>query len=71
MKLLEDSKRHIASAEESYLGHLRFAWRGSLLLFSSAAALWLHGLVPAIHSNTASRRVKILHRRLSRRNGRT
>lgn len=59
--------RHPNSVGESYFGHLGFAaWFGGWLALAAAAAL-VHAFLPFLCETTASRIVRRLYERTSRR----
>ena len=58
---------HPASVDETYLQHLWFALRFSLLLFGAAGAALIHALVPCLFEKTASRIITELHTRMHNR----
>ena len=65
--LLDGSRRHLASAGETYWRHLRFATKvGALMLLAGLAAL-VHAIVPALFPDRASRTLAALEAGLARR----
>ena len=59
--LFRSSRAHLAAVGESYFQHLRFALSvGSLMILAGAACL-LHGLVPGLCTDSASRTIRKLH----------
>ena len=59
-RVLRKSKAHLCEARESYGVHRRFAWWYARQCLCAAAAAFVHGLVPAWFSTSASARVKML-----------
>lgn len=58
---------HPASVHETYFGHMAFAaWFASRLLLAAGAAL-VHAILPFLFETTASRIVRELYERTSRR----
>ncbi|WP_313803217.1 DUF6356 family protein [Sphingobium sp.] len=55
---------HPASVYESYFDHMRSTFGFSWTLASAALACFIHGLLPFLHQQTASNRVKRLHDRI-------
>ena len=59
--------RHPASVGESYFGHMTFAaWFASRLFAAGGAAL-VHAFLPFLFETTASRIIRELHERTSKR----
>lgn len=58
---------HPRSAGQGYFQHLCFAWRFGSTLFGAACAAFLHGLLPNLHTSTASRTVGRLHAKMEAR----
>jgi len=58
---------HPASVNETYFGHMAFAaWFASRLLMAASAAL-IHAILPFMFETTASRIVRELYERTSKR----
>jgi hypothetical protein len=68
MNIIKKSKEHLGYAEEGYTEHLCFAFSHGVLLVYAGLALIAHSIIPAIHTRTASRTVRILHWRFAKRN---
>ena len=58
---------HPASVEETYLGHMKFAFSFAGWLGVAAAAALVHAIIPALCETTASRILKRLHARIESR----
>ncbi len=58
---------HPASVDETYFGHMRFAFGFAGTLFLAAFAALIHAVIPPLCETTASRAVKRLHVRLQSR----
>jgi hypothetical protein len=58
---------HPASVNESYFGHMRFAFWFAGTLFLAGAAALIHAFVPPLCETTASRKIKALHARIEAR----
>ena len=58
---------HPASVNESYFQHMRFALGFAGLLVLAAGAARVHAVFPALCETTASRLVRRMHDRLTRR----
>ncbi len=58
---------HPASVDETYFGHMRFAFGFSFWLFVAAVAALVHALIPALCETTASRILKRLHAKITAR----
>jgi hypothetical protein len=59
--------QHPASVHETYFGHMAFAaWFASRLFMAAGAAL-VHAILPFLFETTASRIVRELYERTSRR----
>lgn len=58
---------HPASVDETYFGHMRFAFGFAFWLGVAAVAALAHALVPAVCETTASRILKRLHARIESR----
>lgn len=58
---------HPASVNESYFQHMRFALGFAGLLFLAAGAALVHAVFPALCETTASRLVRRMHDRLTKR----
>lgn len=52
---------HPRTAGQSYLQHMRFAWRVAAILFSAAIAAFVHGALPSVLRTSASRTIYRLH----------
>ncbi len=58
---------HPQSVDETYFEHMRFAgWFASRLLLAGGAAV-VHALIPCLFEQTASRLIKEMHARMTRR----
>lgn len=67
MQLAKLFTEHPASVHETYLGHMAFAaWFASRLLAAAGAAL-VHAILPFLFETTASRIVRELYERTSKR----
>lgn len=55
---------HPATVNETYLGHMRFAFGFAFWLAVAAVAALVHAIVPALCETTASRILKRLHARI-------
>ncbi len=65
ISLIQSSRSHLAEAGMDYLGHLRRASRiGGALIVAGAACL-VHGLLPGLFTDKASRTVIKLHEEIS------
>ncbi|WP_439155465.1 DUF6356 family protein [Yoonia sp.] len=58
---------HPATVNETYLGHMRFAFGFSFWLAVAAVAALVHAIVPALCETTASRILMRLHGRIMAR----
>ena len=58
---------HPASVDETYFGHLKFAFGFAFWLGVASAAALVHAIVPALCETTASRILKRLHARIESR----
>ncbi len=58
---------HPATVDESYFGHMRFAFGFSFWLAVAAGAALIHALIPALCETTASRILKRLHDKIAAR----
>ncbi|MEY1557488.1 DUF6356 family protein [Yoonia sp. R2331] len=58
---------HPASVNETYFGHMRFAFGFSFWLAVAAGAALVHAFIPALCETTASRILQRLHARISNR----
>jgi hypothetical protein len=59
--------RHPAAVDETYFQHAGFAARMGLTLVAAGAAALIHGLLPFAFETTASRLIRRLHVRMTRR----
>ena len=68
MSLAKLFTEHPASVDETYFGHMAFAaWFASRLFMAGGAAL-VHAFLPFMFETTASRIVRELYERTSKRN---
>lgn len=58
---------HPATVNETYFGHMRFAFGFAFWLGIAAIAALVHAFVPALCETTASRILKTLHAKISDR----
>jgi hypothetical protein len=58
---------HPATVNETYFGHMRFAFGFAFWLGVAAMAALVHALIPAFCETTASRILKRLHARIESR----
>ena len=65
--MIQRSREHLESVDESYFEHLGFASSVGLLLIVSGLACILHGLVPAWFMDRGSRTVRKLYARFEAR----
>lgn len=68
--LSERCRDHLHSVGEDYGAHRRFAFSVGWSMVMAGAACILHGLVPAIFTDTASRTIRRLHGVIERREAR-
>lgn len=52
---------HPRTVRESYGGHMRVAWSFGFRLFGASLACLVHGIVPCLFKQTASRQIRELH----------
>jgi putative exporter of polyketide antibiotics len=52
---------HPRTVRESYAGHMLVAWSFGLRLLGASVACMVHGIVPCLFKQTASRRICELH----------
>ena len=50
---------HPRTVRESYGGHMRVAWSFSFRLMGAGLACLVHGLVPCLFKQTASRQIRV------------
>ncbi len=55
---------HPRTVRESYSGHMLVAWSFSFRLLGASLACLVHGLVPCLFKQTASRQIRDLHDRM-------
>lgn len=58
---------HPATVNETYFGHMRFAFGFAFWLGVAAMAALVHALIPAVCETTASRILRRLHARMESR----
>lgn len=58
---------HPASVDETYFGHLKFAFGFAFWLGVASIAALVHAIIPALCETTASRILKRLHARVTDR----
>jgi hypothetical protein len=58
---------HPATVNETYFGHMRFAFGFAFWLGLAAVAALIHAIIPALFETTASRILKRLHTRIESR----
>lgn len=58
---------HPATVNETYFGHMRFAFGFAFWLGVAAIAALIHAVIPALCETTASRILKQLHARIETR----
>ncbi len=58
---------HPATVNESYFGHMRFAFTFAFWLGVAAIAAMIHAIIPALCETTASRILNRLHARITNR----
>lgn len=58
---------HPATVNETYFGHMRFAFGFAFWLGVAALAALVHAIVPALFETTAGRILKRLHARIESR----
>ena len=58
---------HPRTAGQSYIAHMKFAWRFAGALFGAACAAFVHGALPSLFCTSASETVQRLHRQLESR----
>lgn len=55
---------HPRTVRESYAGHMFVAWSFSFRLLGASLACLVHGLVPCLFKQTASRQIRELHEQM-------
>ncbi len=58
---------HPATVNETYFGHMKFAFGFAFLLGVAAVAALIHAVIPALCETTASRILQRLHARITAR----
>ncbi|MFO6466018.1 DUF6356 family protein [Jannaschia sp. KMU-145] len=58
---------HPASVDETYFGHMRFAFGFAGTLFLAGAAALIHAIIPPLCETTASRLIRRMHARIDNR----
>ena len=58
---------HPGKVDETYFEHMRFAFGFAFWLIAAGLAALVHALIPALCETTASRIVRRLHDRITRR----
>jgi len=58
---------HPRSVDESYLQHMAFAGRFSIMLILASGAALIHAFIPCLFEKTASRMVAVLYARTHNR----
>jgi hypothetical protein len=58
---------HPATVNETYFGHMKFAFGFAFWLGAAAVAALVHAIIPALFETTASRILTRLHNRVTER----
>ncbi|WP_298429289.1 DUF6356 family protein [uncultured Jannaschia sp.] len=58
---------HPASVDETYFGHMRFAFGFAGMLFLAGGAALIHAIIPPLCETTASRLIRRMHARIDNR----
>ena len=66
--MINDSKEHLMTVDETYFQHLKEATMIGLLMIAGGIQALLHGLCPGILKTSASDKIKDLHNKVSKRN---
>ena len=61
--MIRRSKQHLHEAGESYWHHLRFAFRYAASCMVAGLMALMHGMIPALFTTSASRKVQQLANR--------
>lgn len=60
---------HPASVNETYFGHMRFAFGFALTLMAASLAALIHAIIPPLFETTAGDLIKKMHARMEARHG--
>ena len=59
--MIKDSKKHLKDAEENYLQHMSAALKISSQLLIASSQAFLHSIIPALFTKSASSKIKELY----------
>ena len=59
--MIKDSKKHLKDAEENYLQHMSAALKISSQLLIASLLAFLHSIIPALFTKSASSKIKKLY----------
>jgi hypothetical protein len=59
--MIKNSKNHLTNARENYLQHMRAALKISFQLLSASIKAFIHSIIPAFFTKSASTKIKELN----------
>ena len=59
--MIKNSKKHLSDTEESYLLHMRAALKISSGLLVASLQAFIHSIIPALFTKSASSKIKELY----------
>ena len=59
--MIKNSKSHLTEARENYLQHMGVALRISFQLLSASIKTFIHSVIPALFTKSASAKIKELY----------
>lgn len=65
--MINESKKHLTEAGESYTQHLIFASSIALKMMKAGIQCFIHALVPSIFKNSGSNAIKELYNKINTR----
>ena len=66
--MIRNSKNHLTEAKENYLQHMVAALKISFQLLSASIKAFIHSILPAIFTKSASLKIKELYLHIEERN---
>ena len=64
--MIKDSKEHLNEVNETYLQHMRIAFKISFTMLVTGLFCLIHGLIPGLFKKTASNQIAKMYEMVSR-----
>ncbi len=64
--MINDSQKHLNEVNETYLQHMRIAFKIGLTMLVTGVFCLIHGLIPSLFKKTGSNQIAKIYKMISR-----